>query len=116
MDKHTENWIKLMEWFGKYWGCHQIPERSFFIGGYQFPVCARCTGIILGYILSFVYCFLHEKINIYSAIVMIIPMAIDGGTQYFTNYLSNNIKRFITGILAGFGFIQLIKSLILLIK
>jgi len=25
--------------------CHQRPERSFFWGVHQFPVCARCTGI-----------------------------------------------------------------------
>jgi uncharacterized membrane protein len=25
--------------------CHQIPERSFFLDGHQFPVCARCTGL-----------------------------------------------------------------------
>jgi uncharacterized membrane protein len=28
--------------------CHQIPERSFHIGGAQLPVCARCTGLYLG--------------------------------------------------------------------
>jgi uncharacterized membrane protein len=27
--------------------CHQRPERSFFWGGHQFPVCARCTGLYL---------------------------------------------------------------------
>jgi uncharacterized membrane protein len=27
--------------------CHQRPERSFFWGSHQFPVCARCTGIYL---------------------------------------------------------------------
>src|SRR5689334_6735509 len=27
--------------------CHQRPERSFFWGTHQFPVCARCTGIYL---------------------------------------------------------------------
>ena len=27
--------------------CHQRPERSFFWGVHQFPVCARCTGIYL---------------------------------------------------------------------
>ena len=27
--------------------CHQRPERSFFWGDHQFPVCARCTGIYL---------------------------------------------------------------------
>jgi uncharacterized membrane protein len=27
--------------------CHQRPERSFFLNGDQFPVCARCTGLYL---------------------------------------------------------------------
>jgi len=27
--------------------CHQRPERSFFLNGHQFPVCARCTGLYL---------------------------------------------------------------------
>ena len=28
--------------------CHQIPERSFHLVGFQLPVCARCLGIYLG--------------------------------------------------------------------
>jgi uncharacterized membrane protein len=27
--------------------CHQLPERSFFWGDRQFPVCARCTSLYL---------------------------------------------------------------------
>jgi uncharacterized membrane protein len=27
--------------------CHQRPDRSFFWGEQQFPVCARCTGLYL---------------------------------------------------------------------
>src|SRR5262245_38661744 len=28
--------------------CHQLPERSFHLGGVQWPVCARCMGISAG--------------------------------------------------------------------
>ena len=28
--------------------CHQIPNRSFSLGGHILPLCARCTGTYLG--------------------------------------------------------------------
>jgi uncharacterized membrane protein len=28
--------------------CHQIPERSFHVAGFQLPVCARCLGLYAG--------------------------------------------------------------------
>jgi uncharacterized membrane protein len=28
--------------------CHQLPDRSFHVGPYQLPVCARCLGIYAG--------------------------------------------------------------------
>jgi uncharacterized membrane protein len=28
--------------------CHQIPERSFYLAGFQLPVCGRCLGIYVG--------------------------------------------------------------------
>ncbi|MFM8532910.1 MAG: DUF2085 domain-containing protein [Acidimicrobiia bacterium] len=39
--------------------CHQLPERSFFIGTHQLPVCARCTGLYASAVAGFVtWCLL----------------------------------------------------------
>ena len=50
--RRDQRWIFWMEFCGKYARCHQMPERSFFLGSYQFPLCARCTGIMLGRVLA----------------------------------------------------------------
>lgn len=99
-------WIKSMEWCKKYCGCHQMPERSFFLGNYQFPLCARCTGIALGHIAAIAAApFYTFK---YAVSLFMLPMAFDGTVQYFTAYRSNNLKRVITGFLYGFAFTSVV--------
>lgn len=95
------NWIKLMK-FGKRMGCHQIPERSFFIHGYQFPVCARCTGVIIATIGS-IPIFFIMRIKIKICIYLCLIMFADWFLQFIGFRKSTNIRRFITGILGGFG-------------
>ena len=56
MNKKDEKWVSLME-YGHKIGCHQMPERSFFYKEYQFPVCARCTGVIT---VSYTHLRAHE--------------------------------------------------------
>ncbi len=113
MDKKTKRWIKVMEIMRKMWGCHQKPERSFFLYGYQFPLCARCTGILIGYLCSFLLllfgCLMHHLI----CLLFLVPLVLDGGVQLLFNVLSNNTRRFITGIIFGIGFVQLIVNFIL---
>ena len=41
--------------------CHQIPERSFFAHTHQFPLCARCTGMYLGALLSLLFHFFRGR-------------------------------------------------------
>ena len=102
MKKPTVRWIKLMK-AGKRMGCHQMPERSFFFKGHQFPVCARCTGVILGELIAIVLLLWSVKIDFLIVLAMLLPMGIDWGLQYLKILESSNIRRFITGNLGGLG-------------
>lgn len=100
-DRKDRIWIKCME-LGAKLGCHQKPERSFAYKGYQFPVCARCSGIIISTILAYIICY-KRKISLWINVVMIASMVIDGSIQYIGIQESNNLRRFITGCMGGFG-------------
>lgn len=95
--------------------CHRKPERSFFIKGYQFPVCSRCTGFYISLAVYFTYTYyFFVDYNIYLltfAAILLIPTAADGLTQLFEYRQSNNTLRFLTGLLGGLGLAILIKAL-----
>jgi uncharacterized membrane protein len=98
--------------------CHRKPERSFKYKNTYFPVCSRCTGFYLGMIVSIpIYFFFLKYLNnlqlIYPGLILLIPMALDGGTQALKYRESNNSLRFVTGLLGGFGVMLLIFNLIL---
>lgn len=88
--------------------CHRKPERSFFWKGRQFPVCARCTGIHLGYITFPLFLFNVVTMNIWWTIALILPTYIDGVTQAAFGRESNNLFRVTTGIMAGVGAMSLV--------
>lgn len=106
MTRTDHLWITAMEWCSKYWGCHQIPDRSFFIAGYQFPVCARCTGIIAGELMAIIIS-MFIVFPVYVCFVLMIPMTVDGLIQYKTKYLSTNPRRFCTGFFFGYGLVSI---------
>lgn len=83
-------------------GCHQRPDRSFFIRGYQFPVCARCTGVFIGQILS-IRLFTKILLPIKIYIFLCVPMFIDWSTQYIGKRESTQILRLLTGIAGGYA-------------
>lgn len=83
--------------------CHQIPERSFKFKGRQFPVCARCTGILIGYCAFPLFYFGIIKLSILPIILLNLPIFIDGITQYMGWRESNNKLRLITGFLSSFA-------------
>lgn len=85
--------------------CHQRPDRSFFINDKQLPLCARCTGILLGYILGITIAIITSCRHSVYFLLCLIPMIIDGGIQHLFGIISNNWRRLFTGILGGVGII-----------
>ena len=83
--------------------CHQIPERSFHYKNKQFPVCARCTGILLGYCTIPLFYFGIIQIPPLFIILLDIPLLVDSLTQYLGLRESNNMFRLVTGVLSSFA-------------
>ena len=91
--------------FGKL--CHQLPERSFFIAGQKFAVCARCTGLYLGFTsLALLYPLLKSLKHTDSPprrwlFIAAVPMAVDFFLGYFGIWDNTHLSRFLTGFLLG---------------
>lgn len=83
-------------------GCHQRSDRSFFWHGYQFPICARCTGVLISYLVSIPLYFLFDGSYVVSLTTMGI-MFLDWAFQFVGLLESTNFRRFITGICGGYG-------------
>jgi len=86
--------------------CHQLPERTLWVGGHYLPVCARDTGAYLGLLLGYFLLPLRRKEasgppNLWITSLMVTPMIVDAGTQWIGLRTSTNELRLITGLLFG---------------
>lgn len=101
MRKRVELW--LYKWLPIFFGCHCRPDRSFIIRHRRFPICARCTGELVGMLISLVCCFFFFP-PVWLGLLLMVPMVIDGFVQLKTSYESTNLRRFVTGSLFGYAF------------
>lgn len=102
----------IKKWLPRFFGCHSRKDRSFYFKGEKFPICARCTGELLGILFSCLL-FYFFRTNIVINILIMFPMIIDGFIQLKTSYESTNLKRLISGFLFGYGLCNLfIESII----
>ena len=106
-ESRIDPWIKIMQ-FGRFMGCHQRADRSFFIKKKQFPVCARCTGVLIGQFLAIILFLLNVRLNVFIAIGFCGIMFLDWFIQKINVLQSNNIRRVITGLLGGYGYITVV--------
>jgi len=100
---HYEYWNVLMSG-----NCHQIPERSFYYKGSPFPVCSRCTGVYIGYLIFPITLLFLGLLPIYYYICGVAIILIDWSLQNYLNIMSNNFRRLISGVLGGLSSIGLL--------
>lgn len=87
--------------------CHQLPERSFFIGAHKFAVCSRCTGLYSGFALATLFYPLVRSLRRIEAprrkwlFIAAAPLAIDFSLTFFGIWENTHSSRFITGALLG---------------
>ena len=101
MQRHAvRDW--LYRWLPRICACHCRADRSFFWKGRQFPVCARCTGTLLGTAAGLLSCLFWLP-PMWLTTVCMAPMVLDGVVQMRTAYESCNRRRLWTGLLFGYG-------------
>ena len=99
--------------------CNGRPERAPHIKHFCFPLCWRCLFIVIGAFIGGIAIpkfHLHPIAMFFGGIALCIPCLIDGLVQRFTNYISSNLKRGITGFLAGLGFSAFAYGILALLK
>ena len=113
MNKSDRIWLKAME-IGRKTRCHQMPERSFFIRGRQFPVCSRCAGVFLGWFISLALIYFYRP-GIIIIFAFCAVMFADWFLQSRGIIKNNNIRRFITGTLGGYALMSAYLEIIIFI-
>jgi uncharacterized membrane protein len=99
---------------GDWIGCHQLPERSFYLNGTQFPVCARCTGVLLAQTATGIVALTGCFAPLIAGVALMIPMGLDWALQYTGVLDSTNVRRFVTGILGGAGYMTILVNVLVM--
>jgi uncharacterized membrane protein len=88
--------------------CHQFPTHSLYIFGSNMGLCSRCFSIYSILFLSAIFLIYFDiklswSYRCFVVVALIIPLLVDGLTQYYNIRESNNYIRVVTGTLAGLG-------------
>ncbi len=97
------------------WGgvCHLQPERSFALGGVALPLCGRCTGIFMGFLIGR-FCWGIDAISrkrLLLSLGAMMLMVLEWKLSHQEVMTSSNVIRLLTGVLFGFGFSHVFHAL-----
>ena len=106
---------KLALPIGKISGCHQRADRSFFICGKQFPVCARCTGVFFGECMALAT-FRFFSLPLILLLFFCSIMLLDWLIQHIGIKESTNWRRLATGLLGGYGYFSIVLKALAVLK
>lgn len=118
-------WLAALTYSVGSFVCHQLPERSFHLAGFQIPVCARCLGIYAGFAVAawtFVAASLsptsvaHRNMTTRVArwvfVVSALPTAITLVLEWSGIWRGSNIVRAIAGSALGIGIAFVVMSVV----
>ena len=88
--------------------CHHLKNRSIKFLGIERYLCSRDLGIYFGSVLGGGVYLLNFRINYILLLFLMMPMIIDGTTQFIGLRKSNNRLRLLTGMLFGFSLVLLL--------
>lgn len=88
-------------WMHRAWHCHRLPERSFRVRGRQFHICARCTGLVVGGVMSPLAVTLGPGLLLWVGSTSLLVFMFDSAAQLVGWRNSTNRLRFVTGVLTG---------------
>ncbi|MEP7211945.1 MAG: DUF2085 domain-containing protein [Acidobacteriota bacterium] len=89
--------------------CHQMPERSLHLAGFQLAVCSRCFGVYFGLLAGILVYPLWRPIDEIEPLPRIwlflsmIPIGVDWSLTVFGIWENTHLSRFVTGTLLGFA-------------
>ena len=95
---------RKMSCFGKRPICNEIPSRGVYLGKWCFPLCIRCTGLVVGSVIAG---FLsHHSILVYEnwMLLLAVPFCLDIAFLLMTPWKSRYWIRGMVGFLFGLVF------------